>query len=448
MTAARKAAPPDRVLRLAYEPRPDQARIHAQLKRFSAVVCHRRFGKTTLGVNALIDAALRCRKPSPRFAYVAPFLTQAKDIAWAALQRFGGDIPGSQRNEAELYMRWDRDGTGEDKREEWPRVRLYGADHPDRLRGLGLDGVVFDECADLDPRIWAEIVRPALADRQGWALFIGTSKGMEFFHDIYVRATTDPAWFAALLPVSVTKIIPESELALIRADMTPEEYAQEFECDFAAAPAGTYYAREMAALAESGRIGRLEYDPAAMVYTGWDLGHHDDTAIWFAQLVGPDVHIIDYYEASGAALPHYVKVLRDRPYVYAPQAAIVPHDAGVHDLGTGKSRIETLAALGVRVKVLDRSEIEDGIHAVRMMLPRCRFDAEKCAAGIDHLRKYRREWNQKMDRFQASPRHDKHSHGSDALRYLSLGLPLREPGPKPRGHARTNSAYAPLAWRG
>lgn len=207
-----------------YKPHRFQREIHAGLKRFSVVVAHRRMGKTVLAVNSLIDAALRCTKQDPRYAYIAPFRGQAKAVAWDYLRRYGLTVPGTIAAEGELSVTFPHGA----------RIRLFGADNPDALRGIYLDGCVMDEVADMKPEVWGEVVRPALSDRLGWCLFIGTPKGANLFHDLYLHALDDPSWYAGLFPVDETGLVAESELELARAVMSPNSYRQEFLCDFTA----------------------------------------------------------------------------------------------------------------------------------------------------------------------------------------------------------------------
>jgi phage terminase large subunit len=410
--------PRDQVISTGYAPRQHQRSIHDRLKRFNAIVCHRRFGKTYLAINALLDAALRCEKPDPRFAYVAPTFTQAKDIAWTYLKRFALTIPGTTANESELRV--DFPGGA--------RIRLYGADEPDRMRGLYLDGCVLDEFGKMRPRVWPEVIRPALADRLGWAIVMGTPNGRNEFWKIYDEATRDPAWFAEMFKASDTGIVAPEELDAARKIMSPEQYEQEFECSFQAAVIGSYYGKLLTDAERENRITRVPYDPAVPVHTSWDLGIGDSTAIWFIQQVGVEKRAIDYYESSGVGLDHYVKVLRDKPYIYGD--TILPHDAEARELGTGKSRVETLDSMGVRnVRVLPRGSVEDRINAVRMALPTFWFDAEKCGPrGLEALRQYRREYDDRLRDFRNRPLHDWSSHGADAFGHGCEGLQARVEG--------------------
>jgi phage terminase large subunit len=393
-----------------YRPRPLQAEIHRNLARFNVLVCHRRFGKTVLCINELIDRALSCPLERPRYAYIAPLYRQAKQAAWDYLKVYTAALPGARANESELRVDLPNGA----------RMQLFGADNPDALRGIYLDGVVLDEFGQMNPRVWTEVLRPALTDREGWAVFIGTPRGRNAFHAIYQHAQSRPDWHAALYKASETAILPAAELRAARADMAEEEYDQEFECSFQAAIAGAYYGKLMSAAQAEGRIGRAPWNPALPVDTAWDLGIGDSTAIWFVQQAAREIHWIDFYEASGVGLDHYAKVLGDKPYVWGEH--LLPHDAAARELGTGKTRVETLAALGIRVRVVGLHAVDDGINAVRNLLPRSWFDAEKCAAGLEALKNYRREWDDRLGAFRPRPLHDWSSHAADAARTAAMGL--------------------------
>ena len=322
---------------------------------------------------------------------------------------FGGSI-----NEAELRVDYPNGG----------QVRLYGADNPDALRGIYLDGVVLDEYADMDPRVWPEVIRPALSDRLGWATFIGTPKGRNDFHAIWKRAEGADDWFSAMLKASETGLIDQAELAMARQDLTEDQYAQEFECSFDAAIVGSYYGKQMQNAEADKRIVGVPYEPTAQVWTAWDLGIADATAIWFAQVIGREVHLIDYYEASGVDLGHYVHEIMSRPYIYAGH--IVPHDVQAKELGTGKSRLEVLESLGLKnLTIAPMHRVEDGINAVRMFLPRCWFDRRKTERGVEALKLYRSEWDDKGKVLRPRPVHDWTSHCADSMRYLAMTLDKR-----------------------
>lgn len=390
---------------LGYRAREPFIGYHKRKERFACVVAHRRAGKTVASILDLIDAALRCQRPDPRFAYIAPFFAQAKDVAWTYLKQYTRPIPGTTINESELRVDF---GTG-------ARIRLYGADNADRLRGIYLDGVVLDEFADMDPNAWLEVVRPALADRQGWATFIGTPKGRNGFYDVYERSRTSPDWFSLRLKASETGLVPQAELDALRSEMSQDQYAREMETSFDAAVEGAYYAHLLQQAEEEGRLGNVPYDPALQVHAAWDLGIGDSTAIWLAQFVGREIRLVDYIENNGVPLSWYGQELNRRNWMYAD--LILPHDAMARELGTGKTRAEMLEAMGFRVRIAPRVGVEDGIETVRRMLPRTWIDETKCRDGLAALRDYREKIDPKR-RVTLGPLHDWTSHGADALRYL------------------------------
>ena len=403
---------------IPYTPRDQFETYHDRTERWAKIVAHRRFGKTVGCLNDLIKRALCATRvqPPPRFAYIAPTYTQAKDVAWNYLKFYSAPIPGLKMSESELWIEYPNGA----------RIRLYGADNYERMRGLYFDDVVIDEPAQFDPRAWPEVIRPTLADHKGGATFIGTPQGRDWFYKIDMDESGQEAegFFRLTLKASDTGIIPEEELKSLRAGMSEEQFAQEFLCSFDAAVVGAYYGRLMAAAEEDKRIGGVPYEPTAQVWTAWDLGIRDSTAIWFAQVVGREIRLIDYYEASGADLGHYCREIVGRPYLYAGH--IVPHDAQAKELGTGKSRLEVLESLGLKnITVAPMHRVEDGINAVRTIIPRCWFDAKKCSRGIDALKMYRSEFDDKLQSLKPRPVHDWASHGADAFRYLALTLDLQ-----------------------
>jgi hypothetical protein len=212
------------IVDLGFTPRPWQAECLKKLKRFSVLVIHRRAGKTVLAILSLIDAALQNKKDSPRYAYIAPKYNQAKDVAWSYIKHYARMVPGTTINEAETWVCFPGD----------KRIRIYGADNPDGLRGLYLDGAVLDEVAQMKPDLWDEVILPTLADRQGWALFIGTPKGVNRFSELYDHARVKPGWYAALFDVTQTDALPPAEIELARAEMSEQKFAQEYLCDFSA----------------------------------------------------------------------------------------------------------------------------------------------------------------------------------------------------------------------
>jgi phage terminase large subunit len=394
---------------IPYKPREVQKAIHALVDqhRFTVVVAHRRLGKTVSAINQLIKAAIQNDKEAPRYAYIAPTYGQAKRVAWDYLVKFVEPL-GASINISELRVDfWGR------------RIQLYGSDNPDSLRGQYFDGVVLDEIGDQNPKIWTDIIRPALSDRLGWCLFIGTPKGRNHFKELRDRAETEPNWGFLEFKASQTNIIAKEELDAALAEMGEDKYNQEFECNFNAAIEGAYYGQILNKLEQDNHIQEIHWDDLCQTFTAWDLGMGDSTAIWVVQTVGKEVRVMDYHENHGVGLDHYVKWIRDNNYHTAEH--ILPHDVQVRELGSGRSRLEVLQEAGLRVKIAPRMAVDDGIQAVRRLLPRCYFDP-RTKQGLDCLRNYRREYDEKRQVFYDRPLHDWSSHGSDAFRYLAIGL--------------------------
>ena len=398
------------VIEIPYAPREQQLAIHDLMdsKRFGVVVAHRRMGKTVSAINHLIKDAILNQKEAPRYAYIAPTYGQAKRVAWDYLVKYAEPLGGTN-NISELRVDfWGR------------RIQLYGSDNPEALRGQYFDGVILDEIGDQNPKIWTDIVRPALADRKGWCLFIGTPKGHNHFKELRDRAEKEDGWGLLEFKASETGVVDDVELKAARNEMGEDKYRQEFECSFDAAVEGSYYGQILNELEDKKHMQEIPREELSRTFTAWDLGMGDSTSIWVAQLVGSEVRLIDYYENHGVGLDHYVKWIRDNDYSKAEH--ILPHDVRVRELGSGKSRLEMLEEAGLEIKIAPRMGLDDGIQAVRRLLPRCWFNVPKVQTGLNCLRNYRRDYDEKRKIFYERPLHDWSSHGSDSFRYLALGL--------------------------
>lgn len=383
-------------------------------QRFAVIVSHRRAGKTYQALLDLIAKAIEAPKEEggkqARYSFINVTEGQVKDVAWGYLVNFLSRIPRVQFSINELSATLPHNGA---------RVKLYGAHNYERMRGTYNHGVVIDEMGDQHPAAWSEVIRPTLLDTSGWATFIGTPKGRNEFWRLSERAKRDPDWFHLELRASETGIISPDDLEAIQKDMTDEAYRREFECSFDAATLGAYYAKEVEIAEKEGRICRVLHEKAADVYAAWDLGISDDMAIWTFQRVGQEWHFLEYYSNSGEGLDHYVDWSKDRPYKI--NTHILPHDVEQRELQTGESRKQFLIKRGLTVLVVPQHNVHDGINAVRLMLHKAWFNSEGCEMGLDALRMYRSEYDDKHQVLRPRPVHDWASHGADAFRYAVMG---------------------------
>ena len=401
-------------IEIDYKPRDVFLDFHDKEQRWAVIVAHRRCGKTVACINEIIYKALTENKENAIYAYIAPYYSQAKTIAWDYLMRFTEPVR-AKHNIAELWVELI---TG-------AKIRLFGADNPDNLRGLGLCGVVLDEYADMKPSLWGSVIRPLLTDRNGWATFIGTPKGHNGFFDIYNHALQDKDWYAKVLRASQTGIIPDNELKDAAKMMTGGQYRAEFECDFESEIVGAIFGVEMRILQDMGHITQVEHDPMFPTFTAWDLGYSDDTAIWWFQVVHGEIRILDYHSSNGQTIPYYTGLIRakEQEFGYTYGTHYLPHDARAKTLASGgKSIIEQLS---VKIplelmKIVPNLSLQDGIQASRMALKRSWFDAERCLDGIECLRQYQREYDEDRKVFRDKPRHDWTSHGCDAFRMAAI----------------------------
>lgn len=407
-----------------YQPRQAFVGMHNRTQRWSVVIAHRRSGKTYSLLNDILVRALHKRQDGLRdqYAYMCPFQNQARAVAWEYLKAltapFAG-CPGYVISEMNLTVTLP-DPTNVNKK--GAIIMLLGAENAEKLRGIFLSGLVLDEFQDIPVYVWDTILRPALADRGGWAVFSGTVKGHDnALWETYEKAATDPAnWFRLLVKASESGILPPEELEDLKRGMTAEAYAAEMECD----PAATVTGRIFLPYINVAQVTRVPWQPdGGPVVTAWDLGMADTTSIWTGQTVGKEMHLLDFYEESGQALNHFVDWLRRRPYSKNFGVHLMPHDTNVRELGTGVSRLETLRNMGMRnVRIVQKLPKAQQIDAARMLLPRCWFDSDGCAAGVRALRGYQFAYDQKRQCFSQSPLHDKNSNGSDALQILAVGM--------------------------
>jgi phage terminase large subunit len=398
-----------------YVPRPHFIPLHMRQERWACLVVHRRGGKTYACIEEIVTRAGYTQKSNARYAYVAPFYRQAKDVAWVYLKESTAGLSVKVR-ESELRVELFNGA--------W--ITLYGADNPDALRGLYLDGVVLDEYGDCRPSLWGTVVLPCLADRKGWAIFIGTAKGKNHFFDVHQRAEESANWYSLKLPASVSGVLDDEELLEMKAQMTDDAYRQEMECDFTAAVIGTYYATQISEMENTGKIAvnTAEYDPDQSVYVASDLGFSDSTALWFWQKRPDGFAIIDHYENQGEQLGHYLRVLTNKGYDY--DTFYLPHDAKARTLQTGRSTVEQVRDYmydehpDTHIAIVPKLAVQHGIDAVRLILSKCHFNQTRCKEGIESLRAYRRTYDEVNKCFSDQPKHDWASDSADAFRYFAL----------------------------
>jgi hypothetical protein len=399
-------------IKIPYRPRDVFKEYHARKERFAITVAHRRAGKSVAEINECVRKALSVTRsfPPPQVAFISPTFGQAKRNVWSYAKHYSILLPGVKFSESDLTITFPNNG----------KLIFAGSDNFDSLRGMYLDHASMDEYGDQDPRVWGEVVRPALSDYGGSATFIGSAKGRNHFYDLLKAHEEDSGWLVTLLKASQTGILSDEELKLARATMTEAQYQQEYECSFDAAVTGTFYAQEVVLAEDQGRITSVPWDKAANVYAAFDLGIGGASAIWIYQMVGMEIHFIGYYEAAGEGLAHYCDWLQGHPFRITE--LVLPHDAEAKELQTGETRRQFLEKRGFRCHVLGRNPVDEGISDVLTNFPRFWFDKRSCARGIDVLRMYRRSFDDKKKVFSEAPLHDWASHGADAMRYAVAGL--------------------------
>lgn len=409
-------------------------------------VWHRRAGKDDVDLHWTATALM---ERVGTYWYLLPQANQARRAIWEAVNSHTGKrrideaFPKALREstrENEMFIRF-KNGSA------W---HVLGSDNYDSLVGAPPVGVVLSEWALADPQAWAYL-RPILLENGGWALFNYTPRGRNHGATTYDMAKADPDWFAERLTVDDTGIFSPADLEREKREYIAENgpdigaglFEQEYYCSFQAAMLGAVYGREMTQAEKDKRFGKVPYDPQLPVHTAWDLGQRNATAIWFCQRSGLEWRLVDYLEGTGAGLDWYVKQIKEKPYSYGE--ALLPHDAEVTELGTGRTRVETLESLGLTgIRVVQNLSVEDGINAARTILPMCWFDEEKCKRGLEALRQYSFDWDDKRKAFSPRPRHDWASDASDAFRYLAVGTPVNAAMTRagPKKLKLTNEAYA------
>lgn len=415
---------------IPYRPRNWAKIVHAAATRWIVLIIHRRGGKTTSAFNHLQRDAIN--KANTRYAYVAPTYKQAKRIVWGMAKFYSKNVPGVKYNESELLITYANGS----------EIMIVGSDSPDSLRGIALWGAFLDEYPLQSPIVFTEIISKALADHEGYCIFGGTPKGKGHFFRLYQVALKNPDRYTLVYKTiddsleeesgdtidSLRRALAEDKRQVQDGLMTEDELQQEWYNSFEAAIRGAVYLAELAEMRKKGRVKTSIYDPRLPVYTVWDLGIRDAMAIGFFQKSGPEVRMIDYYENTGLGLKHYIKVVKDKPYVYGKHFA--PHDIKNRELISGKTRLQSASALGIDFEVVPSIPKEDGIDLARAFLHRLWVDSDECEIFLDFIGQYRYETDEKRGINKREPEHDFTSHAADVLRYAAIVEDDMTPGDK------------------
>lgn len=407
------------IITINYSPRNWAKILHNTVKRFIVLVLHRRAGKTTGAINHLTRDALRY--PKTKYAYVAPTYKQAKRIVWLMLKEYVENIPGVKLNVSELTVSFPNGSI----------LMVVGADTPDSLRGIGLHGAFLDEYPLQSPIIFTQILSKCIADTGGYLIFGGTPKGKGHFYELMNVAKNDPDWLLIYKTIDDSlreesgKVIDNLKQALAddrkfveQGLMTEDELQQEWYNSFEASIRGAVYLVQISKAREEGRISLVPHDPGQPVYTVWDLGIRDAMAIGFYQMIAGQPRMIDYYENTGLGFAHYIKVVKEKEYIYGKHFA--PHDIRQKELTTGKTRLETAKAMGISFEVVPSVSLQDGIDRGRMFWNKLSVDQKRCSLFMDLIGMYRFDLDPGTGLLSRTPVHDHTSHCADVHRYAAL----------------------------
>lgn len=354
--------------------------------------------------------------------YVFPFLNQGRRILWTGMDGSGNPFLSAWPDD--LVAR-KIDGEMRLHLKNGSIIQVMGADDPNKAVGANPIGIIFSEYSLCDPFIW-QLTGPILAENGGWAIFNGTPRGENHFYDILMDAKADQEWFASHLSAKDTRAITVDSLRRARKELKGDEatFQQEYMTSFSSPIKGAYYEQQMRWLAKHGHITKVAMEPKLEVHTAWDLGLDDATSIWFYQVYGGEVRLIDYYETSGESLLSCIRYVKQWMIDNSamPGLNYGPHDIAVKEYTTGKARIEAAREVGFKFIPVQKHAREDGIDHTRSFLPKCWFDKERCHRGINSLKCYTKEWDQARQVFKPTPNHDWASHAADAFRYLAWGF--------------------------
>jgi phage terminase large subunit len=419
---------------LPYKPRQQMIEFHQRKERFAFLICHRRFGKTVACIAELVIRALYTKKHKAQYAYICPFRSQAKAVAWNYLVDMTAGI-ATDVKVSELSVTLPNGA----------KIWLSGSDNINALRGLYLDGTVIDEFAQCRPDLLEAVVMPCLLDRKGWLVIIGTAYGrLNQFYDYYEKSKTDPEWFHSDIKVYDSGVIDPLEIARIKGAVSEAKFRQEFLNDFSAELVGTYYASIINDIEIKGQINKeVHWQPHLKVQVAFDIGRGDNTVAWFWQETPHGIQWIDYYTNNGEQAQHYIDMLKEKPYDYS--RVHLPHDAKAMTFATHKSALEQFIdgfdGTEVQINIVPKLSIDDGIEAARQLLKYSHFDYDRCYYGVECLRVYRKKWDELKQVFMKTPLHDYASDSADAFRYACI-MANKDYLPAPEPHEAINNALA------
>lgn len=410
-----------------WTPRPGQRAVFDAFregKRRAVLLWGRRAGKDDL---ALHYSACASQQRVGNYWHMLPQANQCRKAIWDAVnprtgkkridEAFPPEIRAAVRQQ-DMMIQFKNGST-------W---QLVGSDNFDALVGSPPVGLTFSEYALADPNAWG-VLRPIVKENGGYAIFISTPRGKNHFFDLYNMAKENPKWHTSKITSLDSGAFTAEQLAEELQEMIAERgeddgktlFAQEYECSFDVSVAGSFYGSIIDKLEKEGHITSVLYDPMLPVVTSWDLGMKDPTNVWFFQIFGQEIRVIDCYATTGEGVDTYARMLTERRYNY--EQHIMPHDIKVREIGSnGKTRYAILQALGVfPLSVCRNIPVYDGINAVRMTLPRMYFDKKKCAPGLAALRFYHKEYDEVMKRYRDNPEKDWSNHFADSMRMFCVG---------------------------
>jgi hypothetical protein len=405
-----------------YKPRSYFKSFHSRTQRFACIVVHRRGGKTYAVINDMVVRGLRTKKKNWRGGYIAPFLGQEKDAAWQPLLDAVEGIPGIKISKSDLTVTFPNGA----------RIRLYGADNQEAIRGGYLDYAAIDEYGDIHPSVLGTIVMPMLSGRRGVLVIIGTPKGQNQFFARFEKAQARPdTWYHAYLPITKTgeEALSYEDQREVREELEDPEWNQEFLCSWTAEFRGSYYATQLEALRNNvvpGRIGKFPYIPGHKVFVAMDVGRRDATAMWYWQYIAGRVNVFKYFERTGLDADEACDVLDAECVPF--DTVFLPHDATHETFQSRKSALDTFISRGLPARKVPNPDkgnrIYHGIDASRKVLRTypIDFDEVGCKGGLEALANYSRKYDQKKQVYSDTPNHDKWSHGADGFRYAACAI--------------------------